>query len=326
MRTPTVCLNLSGLSALTPEAYAGLLPVQWPVAADGQGTPRLFVERPLPDPRRPRPHGPDPAQGPADAVDAAYPMSLNTGRIRDQWHTMTRTGLAPDLCRHAPEPFVEVHPADAEALGVKDGALARVITARGEAVALAKVTDRQRPGGLFMPMHWTDAFAPSGRSIRWSRRTWIPLRPAGVQAHPRPAPRLSRDLEGLLSHAGQPRPPYGAGPRLAAHPPGRLPATRVRRPGRRRRARRLRKALSKGLTGELVTYEDAATGARRDAWLRDGRLVAVLYVTLTGRLPPRDWLAELFAEPVLSPRPARPCCSAARPARRSTRGRWSAPA
>jgi assimilatory nitrate reductase catalytic subunit len=91
-------------------------------------------------------------------------MALNTGRIRDQWHTMTRTGLAPDLCRHAPEPYVEIHPDDAEALGVKDGVLARVITARGEAVALAKVTDRQRRGGLFMPMHWTDAFAPSGRA------------------------------------------------------------------------------------------------------------------------------------------------------------------
>lgn len=49
-----------------------------------------------------------------------------------------------------------------------------------------------------------------------------------------------------------------------------------------------------------MTYEDAATGARRDAWLRDGRLVAVLYITISGRLPPRDWLAELFAQPELS--------------------------
>jgi assimilatory nitrate reductase catalytic subunit len=133
------------------------------VKADGQGTPRLFIDGRFQTPDCRARMVPTRPRGPADAVDTAYPMSLNTGRIRDQWHTMTRTGLAPDLCRHAPEPFVEIHPADAEAQGVKDGALARVITARGEAVALARITDRQRPGGLFMPMHWTDAFAPSGR-------------------------------------------------------------------------------------------------------------------------------------------------------------------
>ena len=104
------------------------------------------------------------AKGPAEPAGGGFPFSLNTGRVRDHWHTMTRTGLAADLCRHAAEPFVEVHPDDAAPLGLADGALARVRTPYGEAVAVAKVTDRQRRGSLFLPMHWTDAFAPSGRA------------------------------------------------------------------------------------------------------------------------------------------------------------------
>ena len=296
-------LNLAGLSTLTPEDYDALTPVQWPVSAAGQGTARLFVDGRFqtPDGRarmvltRPK--------GPADAVDAAYPMSLNTGRIRDQWHTMTRTGLAPDLCRHAPEPFVETHPVDAEAAGLKDGVLTRVITARGEAVALAKITDRQRPGGLFMPMHWTDAFASSGRANPLVAANLDPTSgqpefkhtPARIRAYRETWKGFFLTRIGLAS-------PLGLD--LAWR---RIPQDACQQhefAGRGDDAERaaLRKALTRSLTGERVTYEDAATGARRDAWLdAEGRLVAVLYVTLTGRLPPRDWLADLFAAPVVSP-------------------------
>jgi assimilatory nitrate reductase catalytic subunit len=156
-------LNLGPLSALTPDAYDALEPVQWPVTAKGE-TARLFEDGVFQTPDGRARMVPLTAKGPAEPAGGGFPLSLNTGRVRDQWHTMTRTGLAPDLCRHIPEPFVEVHPDDAAPIRLKDGALARVRTPYGEAVAMARVTDRQRPGSLFMPMHWTDAFAPSGRS------------------------------------------------------------------------------------------------------------------------------------------------------------------
>ena len=293
-------LNLVGLSTITPEAYAGLLPVQWPVAADGQGTSRLFVDGRFQTPDGRARLVPTRPRGPADAVDAAYPLSLNTGRIRDQWHTMTRTGLAPDLCRHAPEPFVEVHPADAEAAGLTEGALARVITVRGEAVALAKITDRQRPGGVFMPMHWTDAFAPSGRSNHLIAPNLDPTSgqpefkhtPARIRAYRETWKGFFLTTETLDAPAGQDlvwrRIPQDA---CQLHEfAGR--GDEVQREA-------VRKALTKGLAGEVVAYDDAHTGARREAWIRDGRLVAVLFMTTTGRLPPRDWLADLFALPVL---------------------------
>jgi assimilatory nitrate reductase catalytic subunit len=289
-------LDLSGLIGLTPAAYDALQPVQWPVRADGTGTARLFEDGrfPTPDgrasmvPVRPLP--------PASLVSPAYPFSLNTGRLRDQWHTMTRTGLAPALCRHAPEPFVEVHPHDAEPLGVRDGDLARVRTAQGEAVATARLTVRQRRGSLFMPMHFSAAFAPSGRAnplvaahldptsgqpefkhtparLRPYRETWRgfllarepTLAPDGMELIWR---RIPQDACHLHEFAGR----GDAGEREA-----------------------LRRRLAKGAAGELVAYEDAAVGARREAWIRDGRLEQVLFTAAGGRLPPRDWLAELFA-------------------------------
>src|SRR6202790_4646717 len=63
---------------------------------------------------------------------AARPLRLNTGRIRDQWHTMTRSGESPRLGQHLPEPFVEVHPDDALRHGVSDGSFARVTTDYGQ--------------------------------------------------------------------------------------------------------------------------------------------------------------------------------------------------
>ena len=155
-------LNLGPLSAITPDAYDALAPVQWPVTASG-GTPRLFSDGRFQTAAGRACMVPAPAQGPAEAVDAAFPLSLNTGRVRDHWHTLTRTGLAPELCRHAPEPYVEIHPADAEPLAIAEGRLTRIQTAQGEAVAIARLSERQRRGSIFLPMHWTAAFAPDGR-------------------------------------------------------------------------------------------------------------------------------------------------------------------
>ncbi|MES0002977.1 molybdopterin-dependent oxidoreductase [Mesorhizobium sp. M0051] len=92
-----------------------------------------------------------------------YPLILNTGRIRDHWHTMTRTGKSPRLSQHIAEPFVEIHPADAALYGIGDADIARVSSPRGDVLVRALVTARQRQGSLFAPMHWTDQFAAKGR-------------------------------------------------------------------------------------------------------------------------------------------------------------------
>jgi assimilatory nitrate reductase catalytic subunit len=92
-----------------------------------------------------------------------FPLRLNTGRVRDQWHSMTRTGKSVRLASHIAEPFVEVHPKDARSAGLIDGDFARLTTAYGDCVLKVVVSEGQREGSLFAPIHWSDATASSAR-------------------------------------------------------------------------------------------------------------------------------------------------------------------
>lgn len=86
---------------------------------------------------------------------------LNTGRVRDQWHTMTRTGLSPRLGQHKPEPFVEVHPDDAATLELTDFACVR--TAHGEGIFKVSLSEGQQRGSVFVPIHWNGETASFAR-------------------------------------------------------------------------------------------------------------------------------------------------------------------
>jgi assimilatory nitrate reductase catalytic subunit len=91
------------------------------------------------------------------------PLRLNTGRIRDQWHTMTRTGLSQRLGAHLPEPFVEIHPDDASKYGIVHDGYARITTDYGQCILKVVVSDRQQRGTLFAPIHWSAMNASHGR-------------------------------------------------------------------------------------------------------------------------------------------------------------------
>ena len=100
---------------------------------------------------------------PAHAVDPEYPLVLNTGRVRDQWHTMTRTGKAARLCAHQPEPYIDLHARDAARASIADGSLVRVASRWGGIIVRARVSELQRPGEVFVPMHWNDQYASKAR-------------------------------------------------------------------------------------------------------------------------------------------------------------------
>ncbi|WP_409289012.1 molybdopterin-dependent oxidoreductase [Pseudomonas sp. KCJK8927] len=90
--------------------------------------------------------------------DADYPLVLNTGRVQHQWHTLTKTGKVPALNKLEPGPFVELHPEDAERLGIRDKDPVAIRSRRGQAVLPARVSDRVMPGNCFAPFHWNDVF------------------------------------------------------------------------------------------------------------------------------------------------------------------------
>ena len=298
---PGRSLNLGPLASLSPDAYDALEPVQWPVTAAG-GTARLFADGRFATPGGRAQMHPLASAGPAVPVDAAYPLALNTGRVRDHWHTLTRTGLAPELCRHTPEPFVEIHPADAEAVGVAEGALTRVQTAQGEAVAVARLSDRQRPGDVFMPMHWTAAFAPSGRA---NPLVGSSVDPRSGQPEFKHTPARIRPYREtwrgfFLAREGWSL-PVGLDLiwRRIPQPGCQLHEFAGRGDAREREA--LRVVLARGVTGEPLRYEDASAGVLREAHLARERLDRVVFTTTRGALPPRDWLVELFAADALGP-------------------------
>ncbi|MGW7440693.1 molybdopterin-dependent oxidoreductase [Streptomyces sp. NPDC054849] len=139
-------------------------PVQWPAAtADGpdRNPIRYLAEDggpvfPTASGRAvffARPHIPA-----AEMPDDDYPFALNTGRLQHQWHTLTKTGKVPALNKLNPAPFIEVHPQDAERLGIAEGDSVEVASRRGRAVLPAVITDRVRPGCCFAPFHWNDLF------------------------------------------------------------------------------------------------------------------------------------------------------------------------
>jgi assimilatory nitrate reductase catalytic subunit len=168
--------DISRYADVTNNEYEQLIPRQWPVTeTQPDGTARLFEDgRFFTASGRARfvkiKNG-KPASTPSDDL----PFSLNTGRIRDQWHTMTRTGAAARLNQHIVEPFVQIHPDDAQSIGIKDGMLARLTNNVASITVRAIVTEDQRPSSLFIPMHWNASNAQNSAVNRLVGRAVDPV-------------------------------------------------------------------------------------------------------------------------------------------------------
>ena len=148
-----VC-DLSGLSHQLLEEHG---PQQWPFPS-GSG-PTTESKRLYSDGRFPTPSGrarfvAEQPLGLAEPPCDTYPLVLSVGRYLGQWHTMTRTAKVERLRKMHPEPLLEIHPDDARRFGVEDGGLAAVTSRRGYVTARVKLSERQRLGSVFLPMHW----------------------------------------------------------------------------------------------------------------------------------------------------------------------------
>ena len=305
--------NLGGLVGLGEQGYEDLTPTQWPFAApDCRGTPRLFADgrfyhadgRARLVATRPRP--------PKFALDHEYPLVLNTGRIRDQWHTMTRSGRSPRLASHLAEPFVDMHAADALLFGARDGTLVRVVTRWGRMVARLRTSGEIARGSIFVPIHWSGSNASDARvgalvgpgvdpvsGEPEFKNTPARVEPFVVNWYGFALTRGSLSLADLswwaCAEGGQFRRHEIAGRSV----PHNWPMW----------ARFLVRAES---TADWIDYQDANAGTYRAAWLRDDRLEACLFVGPQPQLLSRSWLASLFDKPRLSAR-ERACLLAGRP-------------
>lgn len=220
----------------------------------------------------------------AAATAKEYPLRLNTGRYRDQWHTMTRTGLSARLSIHRREPLLEMHPDDCAHYGLTDGGLAQVATPHGSATYRVLVTAGQRPGHIFVPMHWTDQMGSAGRTGRLIEAKVDPVsgQPGFKDNAAKVTPvepewrafLISKDIvQPDVFYWSRSRVPQGWLTEMAgmgtADIEGILPA------------------------GQRSEVADMARGMRRVTVTDDaGHLLAALFLTRTGELPQRDWIMQ----------------------------------
>jgi ferredoxin-nitrate reductase len=138
--------------------------LQWPCpdVPEHDGTVRLYEDGRFPTPSGRARLVATPHRPPAEEASETLPLLLSTGRVAEQWHTMTRTGKSRALLATVGEPFVELHPDDARGAGVRDGEHALVRSARGAVVLRVTVVPEQRRGIAFAPFHWGALHAPAG--------------------------------------------------------------------------------------------------------------------------------------------------------------------
>jgi assimilatory nitrate reductase catalytic subunit len=304
--------DIGGLAAITDPEFEALEPIQWPVRANARRRQRRFFAAGgfFTADRKARFVAPAPPML-AEMLSPEFPFRLNTGRVRDQWHTMTRSGASPRLALHCPEPFVEVAPADAVATGLADGGFARVITRHGAAVLKVVVSAGQQPGSLFAPIHWSGVTASAARIGELVAPVTDPLSgqpeakatPAAIA----PVAFVSRGF--ALARRPLALPPStwwaraavqgGIGYLLASD----LPAGAWQQEARARLAGDV-------VAAEFAEYIDGPRGLYRVAAFAQGRLEACLFVGPAAAAPPWDIVREMFAADVLAPAQRRMVLSA----------------
>ena len=295
-------LGLSGLSHARLERDG---PQQWPFPAGAAaGQARRYEDGRFATANGRALFHATPYRPPADAVNAHYPFRLLTGRLRDQWHGMSRSGRVARLFSHAPEPTLDMHPADAARRGLQAGELVRVESRRGGLV-LPLALSEELPGGcVFAAMHWSGQHLDSGgvnqacspavhpqsfqpelkhAAVRVERAE-LPWRVRAASRHPTGAARAAAALAGRLrlrraqpapaGHPGAERRPRPAAAGLAGR------ADLAAGPGRRPAAANLQRR-ARGLEQRIAWRDDAPwayvfaggqdDGARLLAAMQSGR-------------------------------------------------------
>jgi assimilatory nitrate reductase catalytic subunit len=293
--------DIGALSELTREDYDALLPRQWPARSTGEQDPiidsRLFEDgrffhadgraRFIATTPRPPVHPPD----------DLYPFILNTGRNRDQWHTMTRTGKAARLNTHRPEPYVDMHEKDALLSGLRAGQLLRVRTQWGSLVGRLRVSGEMPRGMLFAPIHWSDEFSSDARVGSLVNPVVDPI--SGEPEFKHTPAQVEPFVVDWYAFALSRRPLSVRHVTWWSCTQGEQ-FTRYELAGRGRQ-QHLSRWVKQLLNApeeptDWLEYADAGSGVYRAAHLIDDRLDACIFISPRPDLPARAWLSALFAK------------------------------
>jgi len=308
--------NLAGLVGLGSDGYSSLQPVQWPVRANnntasdtavqwpvragGDATARLFDNGRFSHADGRARFIPTPPRAPAHAPDDDHPLTLNTGRVRDQWHTMTRTGKSERLAGHVTEAFVDMHPQDGLLCGVREGDLARVSSRWGAMVARVQYGGGMPRGSVFVPIHWNDQVAsdarvgavvnPSVDPVSGEpefKHTPVRVDKFHVAWHGFSLSRRAPVLDGVTYWTRVQGTQFVRYELAGRNPPG-------EEGDRGAWARAL--FCVDDAHADWLEYEDRAAGVYRAVHLVDDRIENCVFLSARPELPAREWLASLFAK------------------------------
>ena len=143
------------ISGLDYDLLKKMKTVQWPfLPGMKEGTKRLFTDKNFYTPSKKAIINAVPDENQSEFVTPDHPFILTTGRVRDQWHTMSKTGKVNKLKQHVAQSYLEIHPRDAEENRIQENDLVEIFNARGNVRVRAKLSTDIKKGVVFLPMHW----------------------------------------------------------------------------------------------------------------------------------------------------------------------------
>jgi assimilatory nitrate reductase catalytic subunit len=311
-------LDITGLSYDVLDTRG---PQQWPMReGETTGKPRLYEDGVFPTATGRATFRVTPYRGVAEPVDARFPLALTTGRLRDQWHGMSRTGRVPQLYGHEPEPMLTMNRGDIARRGLTEGDVVRVASRRGELLIRLAASEDVRSGQCYVPMHWGRLSLAASGSHGINALTLPALDPVSKQPELKhTAVRVERALLpwslvafAYVANAGQDGrdpvavcdelreiartlPGYSDGmfastTLIGSERPGVVLRLAADRAPERAALEQLDRVL--GLTGlSTLAYDDSRRNLSRRVRVEDGRLAGV---RLAGDLAAESWMRDFF--------------------------------
>jgi assimilatory nitrate reductase catalytic subunit len=291
-------LNLGAWANITAVEYKNWEPAAWPMAeARDSARGPMFADGKFLHPDGKARFVAVVPRLPENAPTQEHPLVLNSGRVRDHWHTMTRTAKSARLSAHVAEPFIDVNPADALRYAVRAGELAHVRSRWGAMVVRVRIGAEVPAGMVFAPIHWNRAYASDARVGALTNPVVDPVSGEPELKHtPVAIEPFVADWYGVIfTRAPLDAPDAAWWTRVNGGQFTRYELVGRSLPDWSSDARRLLKVPA-GADVDWIEYRDPARHLYRGAWLVDGRLQACIYVDGRPSLPDRGWLAELFVQ------------------------------
>lgn len=297
-------LDLSGLSYAILDDQG---PQQWPFPTGArQGTARLYGDGRFPTASGRARFVADPFVPPRERREADFPLLLNTGRLRDQWHGMSRTGTAARLFGHVPEAVLGLHPDELHSRGLQSGELIRLRSRRGALVLPVQADPSLQIGQAYLPMHWGDRFLKGLGTNVLTQPAFDPLskqpelKISGVQVERAELPwqffaLIEDDVQKRLTAL---RPLFEGFAYTSLAPTGReqRPALLIRAAADKAPDADLLAEIDALLgldQGPLLAYDDPRRSVGKRVRFDGERIVAV---RLAGETAARDWLKGLWEQ------------------------------